>query len=85
MKRTGALLATAVAGLFLAGHVVASDTAKTTNTAKIKCAGGNSCKGKSGCHSAENSCKGQNGCKGKGWTEVDSEKTCTDTGGKVSK
>lgn len=84
MKKTGALLATAVASLFLAGHVIASDTA-TTNKAKVKCVGGNSCKGKSGCHSAENSCKGQNGCKGKGWVEVDNEKACTDAGGKVTK
>ena len=84
MKKTGAVMAVVVAGLFTAGHVIAADST-TPTTAKVKCSGSNECKGKGSCHSAENSCKGQNGCKGKGWMEVDSEKACIDQGGTVVK
>lgn len=67
MTVKGAMVASAVAGLFAAGTpavVFAKDTAK------VKCAGINSCKGKGQCHSATSSCAGQNGCKGKGWVET---------------
>ena len=84
MKKTGAVMAAVVAGMFVAGHVMATDATTTTaTTAKVKCSGTNECKGKGACHSAENACKGQNGCKGKGWMEMDSDKACMDKGGKV--
>jgi len=62
-KSSGALLASAAAVLFAstpALDAVAAD-------AKIKCDGGNSCKGKSECSTATNACAGQNSCKGKGY------------------
>ena len=62
-KSSGALLATAAALLFSstpALDAVAAD-------AKIKCDGGNACKGKSECSTATNACAGQNSCKGTGY------------------
>lgn len=52
-------------------------------TAKVKCGGGNSCKGTSACKTARSSCKGQNSCKGMGWSETATENECTAKGGKV--
>jgi hypothetical protein len=59
-------LATAAAMLFSTAplSVLAADTAK------IKCDGGNACKGKSACATATNACAGQNSCKGKGYVEL---------------
>lgn len=62
-KHSSALLASAAAVLFAstpALDAVAAD-------AKIKCEGGNACKGKSECSTATNACAGQNSCKGKGY------------------
>jgi hypothetical protein len=63
----GALIASAVAGMFSAGAALAADKA---DSGMINCAGVNSCKGKGACNSADNSCAGQNGCKGKGWVKA---------------
>lgn len=51
--------------------------------AKVKCSGGNSCKGTSACKTAQSSCKGRNSCKGLGWSETATEDECTTKGGKV--
>jgi hypothetical protein len=82
----GALIASAVAGLFSC----ASSNANSEGMAKSKegvkavmCAGVNECKGHGACGGADNSCKGQNACKGQGVVETASEKDCTDKGGKV--
>jgi hypothetical protein len=83
-KKVGMMVATAVAGLVLAGQAMAGDGHDhAAKEGKVKCSGANSCKGSSACGGADNACKGKNSCKGKGWTEVDSEKACTDAGGKV--
>lgn len=82
-KMIGAVVATAVAGLFLAGRAIAAEEAGKKEEAKIHCSGINACSGKGGCKSADNACKGKNGCKGKGWVEVKTEKECTDKSGKV--
>ena len=37
--------------------------------AKVKCMGGNACKGKGACATGDHSCAGQNSCKGKGWID----------------
>ena len=71
-RKTGALLATTAAVLFSstpALNAIAAD-------AKIKCEGGNACKGKSECHTATNACAGQNSCKGKGYVSL-SKDECT--------
>jgi hypothetical protein len=71
-KHSGALLATAAAVLFSttpALNAVAAD-------AKIKCEGGNACKGKSECSTATNACAGQNSCKGKGYVML-TKSECT--------
>jgi hypothetical protein len=81
MTVKGALIATAVAGMFAAA-LPAVANAKTEG--KVKCSGINSCKGKGACGTATNSCSGQNSCKGKGWIEV-GEKECKDKKGTVVK
>ncbi|HME71403.1 MAG TPA: hypothetical protein VKM54_16245 [Myxococcota bacterium] len=58
-----AVLASAVAGLFVAGSHAAL-AADDSHAGQIKCEGVNSCKGHGSCKSAHNSCAGQNGCKG---------------------
>jgi hypothetical protein len=71
-KSSGIAIATAAAVLFSstpALNALAAD-------AKIKCDGGNSCKGKSECHTATNACAGQNSCKGTGHVQL-SKSECT--------
>jgi len=80
----GALIATAVAGLFAAGTAFADEAAGGTAT-EVKCLGVNECKGTSECGVPDgHSCHGANGCKGKGWIKL-SEKDCKDKGGTVLK
>jgi len=79
-KISGASLAAAAALLLVAGCATSS---KHAQTAEIKCAGLNTCKGQSACKSAHNSCKGQNACKGQGWLPTASAEECTSHGGTV--
>ena len=79
----GALIASAVAGLLFGGQALAAEPAGSGEAAKVKCMGGNACKGKSACGTAESSCAGQNSCKGKGWVMTTSEADCKSKGGKV--
>jgi uncharacterized membrane protein len=82
----GAALATAVALMFMSTTVVAgTDTSGAAGAAKVKCVGGNSCKGQSECKSAQSDCMGKNSCKGKGYVSVDSEKQCVSMGGHADK
>jgi hypothetical protein len=86
MKSTlkGALIAAAVAGLFVAGNTLAADEGKSESK-QVKCAGANACKGHGACAGAGHDCAGKNACKGQGWDKVSSAKECTDKGGKVVK
>jgi len=81
MNTKGAMIAAAVAGMFMSASPVTA--AEKAAGGKIHCAGVNSCKGKGDCHSADNGCKSQNGCKGKGWIEL-GEKACKAKGGTVA-
>ncbi len=72
MTVKGALVASAVAGLFAAAMPA---VVHAKDTGKVKCSGINSCKGTGACKSATSSCKGMNDCKGKGWIES-SAKEC---------
>jgi hypothetical protein len=65
-KLKGIALAAAAAAVF--SSVPALDAVAAD--AKIKCDGGNACKGKSECHTASNACAGQNACKGKGYVSL---------------
>ena len=69
LKTTGMALATAAALLF---GSVAVTTAQAED-GKVKCQGGNACKGKSQCATATSSCAGQNSCKGTGYVMVTKE------------
>jgi hypothetical protein len=66
-KFSGIAIATAAAMLFSAAPIA---TVAAADAAKVKCEGGNSCKGKSACQTAKNSCQGQNSCKGQGWVSL---------------
>ena len=83
MSMKNAVLATAVASLFVSGAAFAAK-GKTEKkaSATVRCGGINECKGHGGCKSAHNACKGQNGCKGQGITETN-EKDCAAKGGKI--
>jgi hypothetical protein len=81
MTVKGALIASAVAGMFAAAMPA---VANAKSEAKVKCSGINSCKGQSACKTATSSCSGTNTCKGKGWISV-SEKECKDKKGTVVK
>ncbi len=78
----GMLIATAAAGLFLSGAVVARATDKAGDD-KVECAGVNACKGQGACAGAGHSCAGMNACKGQGWVEM-SKDECAKKGGKVN-
>jgi hypothetical protein len=83
MSMKNAVLATAVASLFVSGAAFAKDKSEKKAASKVMCTGINECKGHGACKSASNACKGQNGCKGQGVTET-SEKDCGAKGGKVA-
>jgi uncharacterized membrane protein len=69
-------LASAVAGLFVAGAQTAFAAGSAGEAAKVKCEGVNSCKGHGACKSAHNSCAGKNACKGQGFLMMTPEE-CT--------
>ena len=61
----GALIAAAVAGLFVANAARAADEGKS-EAKEVKCAGVNACKGHGACAGAGHGCAGKNACKGQG-------------------
>ena len=92
----GAVVATAVAGLFLAsacakrtttlgGSNATGNTTATGAAEKVECWGVNQCKGKGECGSEKTgtSCAGTNACKGKGWIQVTKDE-CLAKGGTLS-
>jgi len=70
MSFKSALIASAVAGLFVAGVAQTAAAADPATGEKIKCEGVNSCKGTSDCKTASNSCAGKNGCGGHGFKSM---------------
>jgi uncharacterized membrane protein len=78
---SGSTLAIAAVSLALSGTVLSP--AKAATPGKVHCFGVNSCRAKSDCHTPKNACKGMNACKARGWLNVESEKACTDAGGKI--
>lgn len=80
----GLLIASAAAGLILAGTIVANAAEEKTG-GEVSCAGINACKGQGSCAGGAggNSCAGKNACKGKGVSMVSSAADCTAKGGKV--
>ena len=79
----GAVIATAVAGMFIARSVLAQAYRNAEElAAKVHCEGVNECKGKGSCKSAGNACSGKNDCKGKGWIAMSAEE-CKAKGGTV--
>lgn len=86
-RTTGTAVAMAIAGLFIAGNVLANTKPAAapapTPTKKVMCEGVNSCKGKGSCKGMTNACAGKNGCKGKGMSPMNNAADCTKAGGKV--
>lgn len=77
----GAVIATAVAGMFLAKGALAQ-AYRDGLASKVHCEGANQCKGKSECKGERNACSGKNDCKGKGWIAMSAE-DCKAKGGTV--
>ena len=74
MKTSGAVLASAAAGLFMlaaTAPVAHADPAEEI----VRCYGINACKGNGDCGGKGHSCAGENECKGKGYLNFDKE-TC---------
>lgn len=79
----GALIATAVAGMFFAKGTLAQQEAGGKAEAKtVHCEGVNECKGKGACGGAGHDCAGKNACKGKGWIKLSADE-CKAKGGTV--
>jgi uncharacterized membrane protein len=75
MSWKSAILASAVAGMFVAGGAGAAfaDEEKKSEAEKVKCEGVNECRGHGACKSARNACAGQNGCGGQGFLMMTAE------------
>ena len=82
-KAKGVILATIVGSLFTSSGF-AKESSSSQN-GPVKCIGGNSCKGKSACQTANNGCKGQNSCKHTGYIMTKSKAACLKKGGHVGK
>ena len=79
----GAVIATAVAGLFLAKGAVAQGYGEPkAEAAKVHCEGVNACKGQGACSGGGHDCAGKNTCKGKGWIDLSADE-CKTKGGTV--
>lgn len=76
----GALVASAVAGMFVVvGCSAPSNTNNTntnTSTKTFKCEGGNSCKGQGECKTATHDCAGKGDCHGTGWVMTKDQAEC---------
>jgi hypothetical protein len=91
-KRSCSVLVASAALLFSSSDItLAMDDMIGGTPTRVKCVGGNACKGQSACGSfAAESGQGSNACKGQGWTYVDggsreeAYKKCKDSGGHVS-
>jgi len=83
MSMKNALIASAVASMFMSGAAVAKAKASKKAAEVVKCGGVNECKGQGSCSGADNACKSKNECKGHGWTETASAKECEAKHGKV--
>ncbi len=81
----GALIATAVAGMFGCSSSKSAESGTSQPAAggeTVKCASINECKGTGACGGADHDCAGKNECKGKGWIKV-SKADCESKGGTV--
>ncbi len=92
---TGAILATAVAMMFVANTSFAQEASPSSSSqpANVRCLGANDCKGKSACKTAAGEVgtypasvgPKENSCKGQGMTYTGTAEQCTAQGGKVGK
>lgn len=77
-SKTGKLIATAAAGLFIAGTGLAVTANPAQADSHEYCKAPNSCKGKGDCGVKDkHDCGGKNACKGQGWVKLKIDKdTC---------
>ncbi len=70
-KKTGSLIASAVAGLFVAGTALTLPAAQAHEVDGGYCKAPNSCKGKGDCGvKGKHDCGGKNSCSGHGWVKL---------------
>lgn len=67
-KTVGIALAAAAAALFVSSVQIGNAAEGSNNVVRVKCFGGNACKGQSDCKTTTNACKGLNACKSEGFT-----------------
>lgn len=79
----GAMIASAVAALFVGSAYAAEKGKSEKKTAKVECKQSNDCKGKGGCGGADNACKGKNSCQGHSFN-AKSKEDCEKAGGTVA-
>ncbi len=82
VKSRGALLASAVAGLFVVAGTATTASAEEGET--VHCYGVNKCKGTGACGGKGHSCAGENSCKGKGYLDIDKETCLKIEGGRLT-
>jgi hypothetical protein len=78
----GMLIAASAAALLATTALKAGDSSAAAKTAKVHCAGINTCKGTGECSGDGHGCAGMNTCKGKGWVTV-TPAECSKKKGKV--
>jgi uncharacterized membrane protein len=81
-KKRTLLLASAAAGLLLAGTV--AGTAAPAHADDSECWGVNKCKGTGDCGGKGHSCSGKNDCAGQGWLKIDKETCLKIKGGRLT-
>jgi uncharacterized membrane protein len=82
VKNSGALLASAVAGLLVMAGAVTTAAAEEGDT--VRCYGVNKCKGSGECGGKGHSCAGENSCKGQGYLNIDKETCLKIEGGRLT-
>jgi uncharacterized membrane protein len=78
----GLLLASAVAGLMVAGGV--AGTAAAEDKEEVRCYGVNKCKGTGDCGGKGHSCAGENACKGQGYLKMSADTCLKIQGGRLT-
>ena len=79
----GVLIASAVAGLMVAGSMVGTAFADDADT-DVKCYGVNECKGQGSCGGEGHACAGNNECKGQGYLKMSKEACLALEGGRLT-
>ena len=79
----GALVASAIAGMFGCGGAQPQPQTSGQTTSGVHCQGINECRGQAECSGQGHPCGRHTPCRGQGWITVPSAEECTTRGGTV--